>query len=81
MVDIEQFFDLVNRYAKAKDISEATVSIQLFNDGKRMRVLRGGGDVGVRKVERAVRQLSDNWPEGKVAWPREVRRPRRELTG
>ena len=76
MVSIDQFLELVSRFAEASGISEATASTRLFNDGKRMQQLRNGGDVGIRKVEAAMHRMSECWPEG-VVWPRQIKRPKR----
>lgn len=76
MVTIEHFFQLVERFAEGKGLSESTVSLRLFNDGQRLKLLREGGDLGVRKVDTAIQFMSDNWPEG-VAWPRHIKRPSR----
>jgi len=74
MASMDQFFRLVERFAEAKGITESTASVHLFNDGKRLRLLREGGDLGVRKMEDAIQYLSDHWPEG-TGWPREIKRP------
>jgi hypothetical protein len=74
MVSIDIFLELVSRFAEVNGISEATVSTRLFNDGKRLKLLREGGDLGVRKLDDAVQFMSDHWPEGK-SWPRNIRRP------
>jgi len=74
MVNIDQFLELVDLYAEKAGLAQSTVSTRLFNDGKRLDMLRDGRDVGIRKVEEAVQFLSDNWPAG-VAWPKAVARP------
>lgn len=83
MVTIEQFLDLVDSYVSATGLAEATVSTRLFNDGKRIEMLRSGRDVGIRKVEEAVDWLAENWPKG-ARWPGAIAKPtpsqRRERT-
>lgn len=76
MVDIKQFFKLVEAYAELTGLAEATISKRLFNDQKRISMLRDdeGRDVGIRKVEKAVEWLSDNWPDGEK-WPKDLPRP------
>ena len=74
MTEIEELFELVDRYADAKGLTESSVSVQIFNDGKRMRVLRAGGDIGVRRMRRAVQLLSKVWPAD-LPWPKAVKRP------
>lgn len=74
MVNIDQFLELADTYAEKMQLAESTVSTRIFNDGKRLRMLRDGNDVGIRKVEDAVKYFSENWPEG-VAWPKRIPRP------
>ncbi len=77
MVSFEQFLELVDFYCERTGLAESTVSTRLFNDGKRIKMLREGNrsrDVGIIKVEDAVRYLSENWPEG-VPWPKRIPRP------
>lgn len=76
MVDIEQFFTLVAAYAEHTGLAEATISKRLFNDQKRIAMLRDDEDrdVGIRKVAKAVEWLSENWPQGKP-WPKGIPRP------
>ena len=74
MTEIEELFELVDRYAAAKGLAEASVSIEIFNDGKRMRTLKAGGDIGVRRMRRAVQLLSRKWPAD-LPWPKAVKRP------
>lgn len=76
MVNIDQFLELVDLYAEKEGVARTVVSFRLFNDSKRIGMLRDDADrdVGIRKVERAVQFLSDNWPSG-VAWPKAIARP------
>ncbi|KAB7782133.1 hypothetical protein [Methylorubrum populi] len=50
------------------------MSTMMFNDGKRIGLLRKGGDIGSRSLVVAFQWLSDRWPEGAV-WPDDVPRP------
>lgn len=76
MRPIDEFFLVVDRYCEASGIAESTLSHRLFNDGKRIRVIRQNedSDIGIKKVEAAMKQLSETWPDG-TQWPRQVRRP------
>jgi hypothetical protein len=76
MATFDEFLELVAVYSEATGLSEATISGRLFNDGKRIEMLRTDQDrdVGIKKVEKAIEQLSESWPDGK-AWPRGIKRP------
>jgi hypothetical protein len=52
----------------------------LFNDGKRIGLLRRGGDIGSRRLQEALQWLSDHWPAG-AEWPSDIPRPVRSHTG
>ena len=74
MNGIPQILSLVDAYRFAKGIKDATLSTMVFADGKRIRAIREGRDMGMRTGERAVRWFSDHWPDG-VQWPPDVDRP------
>jgi hypothetical protein len=74
MTDINQFLQLVDAYSQATGLAQSTISTRLFNDGKRLEMLRDGRDVGIRKVTEAVQLMSDSWPPESV-WPLGVPRP------
>ncbi|TDT94898.1 hypothetical protein DFO45_2656 [Azorhizobium sp. AG788] len=61
-------------FRRGRKISRARLSSLLFNDGKRLGVIAGGGDLQTRNYERAMCWLSANWPEG-AEWPEGVARP------
>lgn len=61
-------------FCASTGIAEATLSSRVFNDGKRLAAVRAGKDIGARRVERAMRWFSENWPEG-ADWPLLVPRP------
>lgn len=71
---IGSFLDVVERFCAASNVSESTLSSRAFNDGKRLSQIRGGADIGVRRLEQAVHWLSDHWPEG-AEWPDGIARP------
>jgi hypothetical protein len=74
MTNIDQFLRLVDAYSAATGLAQSTISTRLFNDGKRLEMLRDGRDVGIRKVADAVQLISDTWPS-ESPWPQEIARP------
>jgi hypothetical protein len=74
MTNIDQFLQLVDAYSAATGLAQSTISTRLFNDGKRLEMLRDGRDVGIRKVAEAVQLISDTWPPESV-WPNDIARP------
>lgn len=74
MTAITDLLRLTGSFCGAQGIAESTLSTRLFFDGKRIGSIRAGGDVGARRLERAVQWLSDNWPDG-AEWPEDVPRP------
>lgn len=75
---IRVFLSLVEIYCRTSGLAEATVSTRIFNDGKAIEQIRKGRDVGVNRLDTAVRWLSDNWP-AKTPWPAGVSRPARTM--
>ena len=73
MDKIQALFLLVETYCRHAGIAEATLSSQLFSDGKRLKSLRAGADIGVRRMEKAIRWLDEHWPDG-CDWPCDVPR-------
>ena len=75
MNTVDAFLILVDTFSSSVKLAEATVSSRLFNDGKRISGIRGGSDIGVRRLQVAISWLSDHWPEG-VIWPDYIPRPK-----
>ncbi|MBB4952741.1 hypothetical protein H4S14_000783 [Agrobacterium vitis] len=74
MQTLTSLLTLVDAYCQASGLAEATVSSRLFNDGKRLGEVRRGADIGVQRVERAVRWLHEHWPDG-FPWPNGISTP------
>ena len=74
MNPINDLLRLVSVFASARKVSDARASTLIFGDGTRVKHLRAGGDMGVKRVERALVWLSGNWPEGAI-WPGDIVRP------
>jgi hypothetical protein len=71
---IDDLLKLSDCFCAATGIAETTLSSRIFNDGKRLTAVRGGADIGARRLERAIEWLSAHWPSD-TAWPDGVRRP------
>jgi hypothetical protein len=71
---IAQLLRLAERYCAATGLAEATVSSRCFTDGKRLAALRGGSEIGARRLGRALEWFSANWPDG-ADWPGDIPRP------
>jgi len=73
MNGIEQLLTVARAYAAIEEIELSTVSSRALDDGKKLGAIEGGADIQVRRLERAMRWFSDNWPT--ADWPSEVPRP------
>lgn len=71
---ISHLLRLADLFSAATGLAEATLSSRCFADGKRLAAIRGGSDVGARRLARAVQWFSDHWPDG-ADWPADI--PRR----
>lgn len=54
----------------------STVSSRIFDDGKTLDRVAGGGDLTTGNFERALQWFSDNWPAAHP-WPDGIARPAR----
>jgi hypothetical protein len=74
MNGIEQLLTVARAYAAIERIELSTVSSRALDDGKKLGAIEGGADIQVRRLERAMRWFSDNWPPSSE-WPDGVPRP------
>ena len=70
----EQFIRAFDAYVATSELAESTLSDRLLKSGSRFRRIREGSDISTGTFERAMRWLSDNWPDG-AEWPEGVERP------
>ena len=77
VVMITRLLSLIDAFCAARGISEARASTLIFNGGARVSQIRGGADIGVRRMQAAMLWISENWPEG-AGWPADIPRPQRE---
>jgi hypothetical protein len=66
MIGIETLLEAVDAYKAASGLErDSTLSSRMFNDGKRLGLLRAGhADITVGRFNAALAWLRDNWPEG-----------------
>lgn len=58
MPDLDAFLRRCETFAEQRRWRRSTLSTRLFNDGGRLDQLVAGGDVGVRRLARAVDDLT-----------------------
>lgn len=75
MTGIDRLLALANAYAAAESIELSTVSWRVFGDTKKLAALVDGGDIQIKRYERALIWFAENWPDG-AHWPKVVSRPR-----
>lgn len=59
MSDLQTFLDRCETFAQRRGWKRSTLSTRLFNDGGRLDQLFAGGDVGVRRLDRAKDDLAE----------------------
>lgn len=57
MTTLKTFLDRCDRYRGQRGISESYLSRLLFNDGKVVGALRGGGNITLSRLDRAQAEL------------------------
>jgi hypothetical protein len=70
----EQLLKVAATYARARELSLARVSTLVFNEGKKIKRIEAGGDIGTERFESAMQWFAENWPD-KAPWPAGVVRP------
>ncbi len=65
---------LLDLFAKHTGRSVSTVSRHATGSGDTVARLRHGGTITTRRLDRAIRFVSDNWPDP-IPWPADIRRP------
>jgi hypothetical protein len=74
MSSIDHLLRVADLYGSALSLERSTVSWRIFGDTKKLPAIHAGADIQVKRLERAMQFLSDNWPEG-AEWPAEIARP------
>lgn len=80
MSAIDDLLTLSRIYMDAARVEGTTLSHRMFDDGKKLGALESGADIQVRRCERAIQWLSDNWPADAI-WPTEIERPSVTVAG
>ena len=75
---MDHLLRVVDAYCAATNRAESTVSTLFFGAGHRVRQLRDGADMGVRRVARAMAKFDAEWPAD-ARWPAGVPRPSAKL--
>jgi hypothetical protein len=73
-MSISSLLTLCDTFGTHTGRRRATVSTILFNDGDKLEGLAGGRDIGVNRLDRAIRDLSRMWPAD-LEWPENILRP------
>lgn len=74
MPDTSHILILADEWLRATGLRETILSNRLFEESKKLALLRAGGDLTLARYRLAVQWFSSNWPEG-AAWPDTVVRP------
>lgn len=74
MSGIDHLLLLARAYGAAHGLEPSTVSWRVFGDTKKLGAIEAGGDIQVRRYERAMQWFAANWPAG-TDWPTDVPRP------
>ena len=69
-----RLLSLLRLFAAHTGLSVSTVSRHALGSGDVPGRLLAGGTITVRRMDRGLQYMSDNWPEG-VPWPDHTPRP------
>lgn len=70
----EQIICAADAYCKSSGLSRARLSTIILGGGHRLDKIAQDGDLNTASFERAMRWLSENWPDS-AEWPEGVERP------
>ena len=70
----EQLLMTADAYCVGSGMSRSRLSTILLSGGRRLDMIRLGGDIGTTRFESAMEWLSSNWPP-ETEWPVGVHRP------
>lgn len=81
MIDFTDMFKLFDAYCDAAGVTQVTLSMRLYNEGKKIASLRERRERGltVERYNHTFRWLSKNWPLG-AEWPAGIPRPEHTAT-
>jgi hypothetical protein len=74
MNDLRKLILVFDAYVALTGQADATISTRFLGNGNRIREIRAGGDMGSRRIARALSAFSAAWPVG-ADWPQGVERP------
>ncbi|CAI3960627.1 unnamed protein product [Commensalibacter communis] len=78
---IEKFILLCSLYCEYKKISASTLSNRVLNNGSTLKkIIAGDSSMTYRKLQEAIKWLSDHWPEDQQ-WPDYIERPKERVEG
>jgi hypothetical protein len=73
MSSVEHLLTVFDAFRAATGLADATVSTRFLDRGSRIVALRAGGDMGAKRIARALDDFSAAWPPDAV-WPAHVPR-------
>lgn len=74
MLTVQDLLLLIDRHLAGSGLRETQLSARLFDDSKKIAMLRGGADLVTARFNGAVTWLSSNWPAD-AEWPCHIVRP------
>jgi hypothetical protein len=74
MIDLADLFALFEEYCRVLDIPETTLSNRLYDESKKIALLRRGDGLTVKRFNHTVKYLHENWPQG-AEWVGKIPRP------
>ncbi|KQS84146.1 hypothetical protein [Rhizobium sp. Leaf386] len=64
MAQINQLIMVTEAFLGVTGLKEVTVSYRIFRDSGKIRKLRAGEGITLKRYDEAMRWLVDNWPAG-----------------
>lgn len=74
MLSKTDILSVIDAYLAGSSIQEKTLSGRIFDDQKKIGLMRGNSDITLTRANNAMIWLSQNWPAD-ATWPDGVWRP------
>ena len=74
MIWNEDLLAVIDAFLAASPIQEKTLSGRMFDDQKKIALMRSGSEITLTRANKALIWMSQNWPDGAL-WPEDIERP------
>lgn len=75
MIWNDDLLAVIDAFLVVSPLQEKTLSGRIFNDQKKIAMLRNGAEITLTRANNALIWLSQKWDDAAMVWPESVDRP------